>query len=290
LILLLNLVSFGRADDLRADEPAALPGRELEFELARRTPNPQVREPLAFVDEGGRDGTPPFVESDVVVVIDSSTLALIASGIDVDQDGVVGRNRLEATERRGLKTPAKFWTTDSGDTVHALQLRVARALVPRLAARENNVGLTSFTLQVTRRVLGVPRLADDSEVIVPVGSPAAVLTALDDFPPAHERRRTDLDRLLERAAQLLDVAASNEGARRPRAILLLYLGEPSASDGIHWASRRALQRADELGERGIAVWAIPFRPDEVGYADELTRRSGGRVIPLDQLDRWFGAL
>jgi hypothetical protein len=38
------------------------------------------------------------------------------------------------------------------------------------------------------------------------------------------------------------------------------------------------------------VWAIPFRPEEVGYLDELTRRSGGRVIPLDQLDTRFGAL
>jgi Mg-chelatase subunit ChlD len=71
---------------------------------------------------------------------------------------------------------------------------------------------------------------------------------------------------------------------------LFYLGEPSAPDGIHWSSRRALERADELGERGIAVWGIPIRPGEVGYLNELTRRSGGRVIPLDQLDTRFGAL
>jgi hypothetical protein len=231
----------------------------------------------------------PFFASDVVLVIDNSTLALVASGIDVDGDGVVGRNRSEGTDRTGIPTPAQFWTTDSGDTVHALQLRVARALVPRLAERQNNLGLTSFTLRAPRKGISTSRHIDQPEVLVPVGAPDAVLAALADFPPAHERRRSDLSRLLERGAQLLDQAAANGERVRPRAILLLYVGESSAPDGIHWSSRRALERADELGERGIAVWAIPFRPGELGYLDELTRRSGGRVIPLDQLDAQFGA-
>jgi hypothetical protein len=88
----------------------------------------------------------------------------------------------------------------------------------------------------------------------------------------------------------LDVATSNSDATRPRAILLLYVGEPSAPDGIHWSSHRALELAYKLGERAIAVWAIPFRPGGVGYLGELTRRTGGQVIPLDQLDKRFGAL
>jgi hypothetical protein len=234
-------------------------------------------------------GARPFFESDVVLVIDNSTLALVASGIDVDGDGVVGRNRSEVTERNGLRTPGEFWTTDSGDTVHALQLRVAQALVPRLADRQNNVGLTSFSLRAPRKGISTSRHIDQPEVLVPVGAPGAVLAALADFPPAHERRRTDLSRLLDRAAQLLDQAASNAERVRPRAILLFYVGEPSAPDGIHWSSRRALERAEELGERGIAVWAIPFRPGGADYLDDLTRRSGGGVIPLDQLDAQFGA-
>jgi hypothetical protein len=290
VILLLGLVSLGRADDLRADEPVepAAPSRP-EAALDRPALDRSTRQPPTVDELGARAGT-PFYASDVVLVIDNSTLALVASGIDVDQDGVVGRNRSEVTERNGLLAPAQFWTTDSGDTVHALQLRVARALVSRLAARQNNVGLTSFTLRAAQQGTSLTRLIDRPEILVPVGAPAAVLAALADFPPAQERRRTDLGRLLERAAQLLDVAASNAAAPRERAILLLCLGEPSAPDGIHWSSSRALERADELGERGIAVWAIPIRPGEVSYLDELTRRSGGRVIPLDQLDTRFGAL
>jgi hypothetical protein len=290
VILLLCLVSSGRADDLHDAKSTAPAGQELETEFDRPAPDQHGRRPSDFVEGGGRVATPPFFESDVVVVIDNSTLSLVASGIDVDEDGVVGRNRSEATERTGFVTPAKFWTTDSGDTVHALQLRVARDLVPRLAARRNNVGLTSFTLRVSRQETSLSRFNDEPEVLVPVGAPDAVLAALADFPPAHERRRTDLGRLLERAAQLLDVAASKADATRPRAILLLFVGEPSAPDGIHWSSRRALEQADELGERGIAVWAIPLRPGELGYLDELTRRSGGKVITLGELDTRFGAL
>jgi hypothetical protein len=292
ILLLLGLASTGRAIDSPASEPAesAAPARQ-ELEFDRPAGDPSIRQPPGWVDASDRAVTPPFVESDVVVAIDYSTLALLASGLDVDQDGVVGRNRSLVSERNGLLSPARFWTTDPGDTVRALQLRVAQDLVARLAARRNNVGLTSFTLREARQGTSVPRHRDKPEVLVPVGAPAAVLAALADFPPPRERRRSDLGRLLERAAQLLDVAAaSNVEARRPREILLLYIGEPSAPDGIYWSSRRALECAADLGERGIAVWGIPIRPGEVGYLDELTRRSGGQVIPLDQLDRRFGAL
>ena len=97
VILLLGLVSFGRADDLRAAESAAPARREAAPD--RPAPDPRVRQPSAVVEVGARAGT-PFYASDVVIVIDNSTLALVASGIDVDQDGVVGRNRSQATERR----------------------------------------------------------------------------------------------------------------------------------------------------------------------------------------------
>ena len=233
----------------------------------------------------GRAGA--FFASDVVVVIDYSTVALLASGIDVDQDGIVGRNRSAATRRDGLLKPSLIWTTDSGDTVEALQLRVARALVERLAARKNRLGLLSFTLRERAEGTSLVRLTDKPAVVVPVGPSDAVLAALADFPRAHERRRTDLTRLLERSAELLDEAVDVEPGR-PRAILLLSLGQPSAPDGIYWSSRRAVGFARQLGERGIAVWAVPFGTADTAFLDELTRRGGGSVVPLEELDAWFG--
>ena len=231
--------------------------------------------------------SPPFISSDVVIVIDHSTLALLASGLDVDQDGVVGRNRdWVARKKQTVPTPARSWTTDSDDTVEALQLKVARALVARLADRENRIGLASFTLRVWSRATSFIRLTDQPRTVVPVGSPNAVLAALTDFPAVRERRRTDLARLLALAAELLDEASPHEPAR-PRTILLLSPGKPSAPDGIFWSSRRAAKFGDELGERKIAVWAVPFGSASVAYLDELTRNSGGGVMSLDQLDAVF---
>lgn len=229
--------------------------------------------------------TTSFLESDVVIVIDRSTLAAVSSGIDVDKDGVVGRDTREVRERGFFRESAKFWTTDADDTLGKLQLKIARALVERLALRQNRVGLTSFALR--ERFKGDVRLTDKFRVSVPVGATGAVLAAIDDFPGVQERMRTDLSRLLEQGALLLDQAVTHLEPPRPQAILLLSLGQPSAPDGVHWSSQRALKRATELGKRGIAVWAIALRPQDIGYLEELTRRGNGGVISLGQLDSRF---
>jgi hypothetical protein len=150
------------------------------------------------------------------------------------------------------------------------------------------VGLASFTLRARQQFASLTRLTENPAVIVPVGEPDAVLEALGDFPAAHPRTRTDLTRLLERSAKLLDDATPGTEPARPRTILLLSLGRPSAPDGVHWSSRRAIEHARELGERGIALWAIPFGRADTSFLHELTRSSGGNVVPLDRLDPQFG--
>lgn len=244
-------------------------------------------DPTHSPESRARIDSPSFSSSDVVIAIDHSSLALLASGIDVDKDGVVGRNRQwVVSEKDPHRNPGWLWTTDSDDTVDALQLEVARALVARLADRENRVGLASFTLRARSRGRSLIRLTEKPHIVVPVGSPDAVLAALTDFPSARERMRTDLARLLELAAELLD-SASPQAPARARTILLLSLGEPSAPDGIYWSSRRAAQLGADLEERGIQVWAVPFGTTNVGYLHELTRSSGGKVVSLEQLDAMF---
>ena len=271
LILLLGLACASCASDSATPGPTA---------AARQDHADRER-------DSGRD--PAFVESDVVLVIDRSTFALLASGIDVDEDGIVGRNRSWVTEQTTPPSPSRMWTTDSGDTIQILQLEVARALVERLALRNNRVGLLSFTLRARLEGWSLTRLTDKPEVVVPVGPPEAVLASLENFPAVRDRRRTDLAELLEHAAELLDEAAADVEPARPRAILLLALGQPSAPDGIHWSSQRALALSSELDNKDIAVWAIPFGTADVAFLDELTR-GGGRVVPLGELDAQFGAL
>jgi hypothetical protein len=272
-----------------AQSAASTQPEDLELQLDRPVPDQHIRQPSPLVEVSGRAGTLPFFASDVVLLIDNSTLAVLASGIDVDGDGVVGRNLSSVTEWKPFEKPARMWTTDAGDTNQALQLHIARALIPRLAARQNRVGLASFTYRARTNGTSVTRLTGKPGVSVPVGEPDAVLAVLEDFPAAHERRWTDLSRLLERGAELLDDATPWNQPARPRAILLLSLGAPSAPSGIYWSSRMAVEHAGELGERGIALWAIPFGGADPVFLSELTHAGGGKLLPLDRLDERFGA-
>ena len=266
-VLLLGLLNPGCAS-----EPAAVSGNHPSY-------SSEISERVA---------APPFHAADVVIAIDHSVMALLASGIDVDKDGVVGRNREWVGEKERPPPPNGNWTTDSDDTIEALQLEVARALVARLADGEARIGLVSLTLRAWSRGTSLEWLIDKPGVVVPVGSADAVLATLADFPAVRERRRTDLVRLLALAADLLDEASPRE-SMRPRAILLFALGEPSAPYGIYWSSQKAVEFASKLGERGIGVWAIPFGTANVNFLDELTRSSGGEVVPLEQLDAAFSA-
>jgi hypothetical protein len=291
--LILFLVGFatpGVANDRTAARPGEPAQREhLAIELDRPVLDQHIRGPAPLVDVSGRAGTLPFFASDVVLLIDHSTLAAVASGIDVDGDGVVGRTRSSVTHWEPLAPHVPLWTTDSGDTVREMELRIARALVSRLADRQNRVGLVSFNFRARTNGTSVVRLTEKPGVSVPVGEPDAVLAALADFPPTRERRWTDLTRLIERGADLLDDATPGSEPSRPRVILLLSLGEPSAPSGVGWSSQSAVEYAGELDDRNIALWAIPLRSSDTAFLSELTRGSAGNVVPLDQLDAQFGA-
>jgi hypothetical protein len=290
ILLLLAFATPGGANDPPATQPeeSAQQGH-LAIELDHPVSDQHISQPTPLMEVSGRAGTLPFFASDVVIAIDNSTLALVASGVDVDEDGDVGRNRSWVTQWEPLAPSAQFWTTDSGDTNQELQLRLARALVQRLADRKNRVGLASFTFRARTGGTTIVRLTQKPAVVVPVGEPGAVLAALDDFPAAQERRWTDLTRLLELAAELLDDATTASEPARQRAILLLSLGVPSAPNGLYWSSKQATEHAGTFAERGIAVWAIPFNTADPAFLTELTRASGGKVLSLDRLHTQFGA-
>jgi len=290
ILLLIAFAKPGVASDLSAAQPGETTQQEpLAIELDRPVSDQHIREPVPNVEVSGRAGTLPFVASDVVLLIDHSTLAALASGIDVDRDGVVGRTRSSVRYWDPLGPNVPFWTTDPGDTLSEMQLKISRALVSRLAARQNRVGLVSFTFRARTGGSTIVRLTEKPGVSVPVGEPDAVLAALADFPEAQERRWTDLTRLIERGAELLIDATPDSEPPRQRAIILLSLGEPSAPSGVGWSSKRAVEYAGELSERGITLWAIPLRRYDMPFLSELTQGSGGKLLPLEQLHTQFGA-
>ena len=97
-----------------------------------------------------------------------AALPFLASGIDVDKDGTVGRDRDWVNQQQLIPPPGLSWTNDSDDTIESLQRKLARALVARLTDRENRVGLVSFTRRAWSGGTSRVRLTDKPSVVVPL--------------------------------------------------------------------------------------------------------------------------
>lgn len=268
-------------------DPAAASPEHLEIELDHPAPGERLAPSTPFVRVSGRAGSIPFFGADVVIALDRSTSALLASGLDVDGDEVVGRSRGPAPEGDLFPGPPHTWSTDPGDTVFAAEIGMARALAQILGSRRNRVGLVSFQLETHRKRLGLVHYTEQPEVFAPVGAAEHALVALDRVPAPAERTRADVASTLRLGAEALEKAAGPDEPRRRRAILLLTHGRPAAPHGIHAASQRALEVARELGRRGIRVLPIALGGADLEYLEELARASGGRRVPYFEVASLF---
>ncbi len=243
-------------------------GLELELEAPR--PDERVRLPVPLVKVSGRAGRVPLFASDVVIAIDQSKRTLMASGLDVDGDGILGRSRRWAMERGRFPKPHREWTTDPGDTVLAEEVSMAWGLVHGLAARKNRLGVLTF--------------AAYSRIRAGLGAPERAQVAVERIRLVERGEGPDISRALGTAEEMLEAAAPVEGPDPARAILVFSDGRPTVPDGGYWASRRALKVARELGEKGIEVWTIAFGARaNAEYLASLARLTGGDLIRREDL-------
>jgi hypothetical protein len=84
---------------------------------------------------------------DVMLVIDVSDSTKLASGVDVDGDGVVGIDPHNELLPPGA-IPSDVYSTDPQDTIFQAELRAARALLEGLDPRRVNVGVVTFAGEV----------------------------------------------------------------------------------------------------------------------------------------------
>ena len=144
----------------------------------------------------------------MVIAIDHSSLALLASGVDVDKDGVLGRNReWVVRERDPHPNPGWLWTTDSDDTVEALQLDLARRTLARGGICQNRKGLARLTSRdVSPKQIGFAQERPSSRANSFLAGVDLVPIAfhVDDGPAA-------FGRLVERLVKLSDVGLTVVG-------------------------------------------------------------------------------
>ncbi|HVN36540.1 MAG TPA: vWA domain-containing protein [Myxococcota bacterium] len=243
--------------------------RRATLRIDAPAPDEKVRQPDPLVRVRGRVGAELF-GADVVVALDVSNSALLASGEDLDGDGVVGVTRAFAEDAGRFITSHTAWTTDEDDSILHAEKLAGQALVEALSARRDRIGVLTYTAQ--------PRIR------APVGSPEQARQAIDAVPIEEDITGTDVARALWRAARLLE-EASPASPGRARAIVLCSDGEPTVPPPRYSAKQRALHEASQLSAQGIALYVLAFGAqldEERGKVDleflQALAAAGGGVL------------
>ena len=87
------------------------------------------------------------LEIDVMIVIDVSGSTAEASGVDVDEDGVIGFNPQQELIAPGTYPPGTV-CTDAEDTILAAEIKAADSLIQNLDSSRLRVGVVSFSGEV----------------------------------------------------------------------------------------------------------------------------------------------
>jgi hypothetical protein len=240
----------------------------LGLELDSPAPGQLVRLSAPVVEVSGRVAAELYA-SDIVIAIDLSNSALLASGADVDGDGTLGTTKRWAKDGGGKGYLYRRWTTDADDAIIHSELLAARFLISGLAARKNRIGVLTYT--------GTPR------VRARIGSPDAALEAVERVRIVEDWSGTNIALALQEAARMFGETPPMPGPLRPRTILLFSDGEPTVPYTEYTAVRRAIDKTRELAERKIRVCTFAFGEDaDMEFLSKLARLTLCRLIPFEE--------
>lgn len=229
-----------------------------------------VRGPAAWIELRGRAGLGERAEHDLVILLDLSSSTWLASGVDVDGDGEVGRTRgrvrqLMMRNVQPTRLDRTHFSSDPDDTVRAAQAAAARRLVERLDPNHTRAALVAFD--------EAPR------VEAPLGSPReTLLAALDRLESEGyaSAAGTDFAAALREATRIL---SASDAARRQRRILLLSDGEPTLPVSERRARAEAAEAARAAAARGVRVdcFALGSKDHELDAFREIAELTGGAL-------------
>ena len=252
----------------------ALPGdagaREIWLEWRTPAEGQRVEGPVGWTAVEGWAGVGDPVNHDVVLVIDVSGSTAIASGVDIDGDGTVGRYNRRREIWRSFN--ASQLSSDPGDTVLAAELVASRRLVEVLDPDRTRIGIVSFS--------------DGASILAPLGSDRARIdSALKQLDQAFGAGATDMGRAIYRGAEALLAGRSPGAAPRRMTLLVLSDGWPTSPVSEKMAAQAALQAAIESAKSGIRIDAFGLGLESAGRQEtdvyaQIASRTGGRYRPL----------
>jgi uncharacterized protein YegL len=242
-------------------------------------PGPETRREgrLDWLRVVGRAGTGAPVEYDVALVIDVSGSTALASGVDVDGDGTVGRVlRRPGDPRSKPPRDLRHLCSDRGDTILDAELAASTRLVEGLAAGATRFAVISF--------------ADRARLEAPLSAERApTQAALERLAGRFGGGYTNLADAIRVATDALRGADRDEAGRaapRRPVILLLSDGRPTYPGSTAHAAARAREEAARAAEAGVALFTFGLGTDgsEASAARELLAElastSGGASVQL----------
>jgi len=267
-------------DALEARAPRSEGARQIWLEWKTPEPAQRVEGPVGWIPVEGWAGVGDPIEHDVVLVIDVSGSTAIASGVDVDEDGTLGRQHRRRENWRNFNP--RYLSSDPGDTVLAAELVATRRLVELLDPDRTRIGIVAFS--------------DGARILAPLGSDRArIETALHELEGGFGSGATDMGRAISRGTEALLAGQTPAGPKpsensaqlRTRRMTLLVLsdGWPTAPVSPELAARAALDAASVAAQSGIRIDAFGLGLESAGDRDvyaQIASRSGGQYRALAQ--------
>jgi uncharacterized protein YegL len=247
--------------------PPAARAERVYLEVDRPHSGDAVKESIPLVEVRGWAGTGLRGAHDVVILLDRSESTFRASGVDVDGDGLVGREFPGPPPEELV-----LWTSDFGDTIVSAETLAARRLIERLDPATTRMAIITF--------------GGNANVEAPLGSSRAqLLAALDGLPPWPNENGTNIYGALEAAIDAFEKAPKESGVTRQREILLLSDGVPTSPPDPPGAAQRISVHAAKNAARAHArIYAYALGPTAAvarDRFDEIVKANGGELLVLN---------
>ncbi len=229
--------------------------------------------PLAMIEVGGSTGAGRLHFHDVAIVIDLSASTRLRSGVDVDENGVVGKASPEIREDYWGSASPEMLCDDPGDTIAAAEIAAVRRLLKLLNPERTRVALIAF--------------GDRAELVAKLDATRPqVEAALEELDKRHGwYGGTNYAAALDTARGALLEAKDDGRPRRKRSILFLSDGYPTLPPPEPNPGRAAIAAARAAGQKEVRIHSFALGPEAVRGRDVLdlvSRVSNGTLTEIER--------
>jgi len=268
------LLVFGAFAAGAAEDQSAPSGDEqVWIDLRAPTDAYVQRLPLAMIEVAGSTGAGRLHYHDVAVVIDLSASTRLRSGVDVNENGVIGKSSPEIREDYWGAASPELLCDDPGDTIAAAEIAAVRRLLKLLNPDRTRVALIAF--------------GDRAELVAPLSATRPqVEAALDVLDERHGwYGGTNYASALDVARTALLAAHDDGKPGRKRSILFLSDGYPTLPPPEPNPGRAAIAAARAAGAKDVRIHSFALGPEAVRGRDVLdlmSRVSNGSLTEIER--------